>query len=227
MDEYPFQLSGGMKQRVMIAMALAGGPKLLIADEPTTALDVTIQAQVLQLLRDTQDKTGMAMLLITHDLGVVAETAHRVGVMYAGQIVEQASREQLFAKPLHPYTQKLFAALPGAGREGQPLSAIPGSVPPLGSIKQGCRFAARCEKAWALCTEQTPAWTVVAGQGVRCHLYERTEERGLRTESPSPLTPLPQAGEGILSPQSLSPQSSCRLKTCKSTSPSAKVSCSA
>ncbi len=171
MGEYPFQLSGGMKQRVMIAMALAGSPKLLIADEPTTALDVTIQAQVLQLLRDTQDNTGMAMLLITHDLGVVAETAHRVGVMYAGQIVEQASREQLFAQPLHPYTQKLFAALPGAGREGQPLSAIPGSVPPLGSIKQGCRFAARCEKAWALCTEQTPAWTVVEGQGVRCHLY--------------------------------------------------------
>ncbi|MDO8311893.1 MAG: ABC transporter ATP-binding protein, partial [Sideroxyarcus sp.] len=103
-DEYPFQLSGGMKQRVMIAMALAGSPKLLIADEPTTALDVTIQAQVLQLLRDTQDKTGMSMLLITHDLGVVAETAHRVGVMYAGQIVEQATREQLFARPLHPYT---------------------------------------------------------------------------------------------------------------------------
>ncbi len=171
MDEYPFQLSGGMKQRVMIAMALAGSPKLLIADEPTTALDVTIQAQVLQLLRDTQDKNKMAMLLITHDLGVVAETAHRVGVMYAGQIVEQANREQLFAKPLHPYTQKLFAALPSAGRKGQPLSAIPGSVPPLGSIKLGCRFAARCEKAWTLCTEQTPTWTVVEGQGVRCHLY--------------------------------------------------------
>ncbi len=136
-DEYPFQLSGGMKQRVMIAMALAGSPKLLIADEPTTALDVTIQAQVLQLLRDTQDKTGMAMLLITHDLGVVAETAHRVGVMYAGQIVEQATREQLFAQPLHPYTQKLFAALPSAARAGQPLSAIPGSVPPLGSIRSG------------------------------------------------------------------------------------------
>ena len=182
LDEYPFQLSGGMKQRVMIAMALAGSPKLLIADEPTTALDVTIQAQVLQLLRETQSRDGMAMLLITHDLGVVAETAHRVGVMYAGQIVEQASREQLFSKPLHPYTQKLFAALPGAGREGLPLSAIPGNVPPLGSIKQGCRFAARCEKAWALCTEQTPAWTVVEGQGVRCHLYGGIEDRGFRSE---------------------------------------------
>ncbi|MBI5430892.1 MAG: ABC transporter ATP-binding protein [Nitrosomonadales bacterium] len=170
--EYPFRLSGGMKQRVMIAMALAGSPRLLIADEPTTALDVTIQAQVLQLLRDTQSRTGMAMLLITHDLGVVAENAHRVAVMYAGQIVEQASREQLFARPLHPYTQKLFAALPGAARAGQLLSAISGSVPPLGSIKQGCRFAARCDQAWARCHEQNPEWTAVAeGQGVRCHLY--------------------------------------------------------
>ncbi len=171
--EYPFQLSGGMKQRVMIAMALAGSPKLLIADEPTTALDVTIQAQVLQLLRDTQDKTGMALLLITHDLGVVAEMAHRVGVMYAGQLIEQASRAQLFARPLHPYTQKLFAALPSAACAGQPLAAIPGSVPPPGSITQGCRFTARCDQAWALCSEQTPQWTMVAeGQGVRCHLYE-------------------------------------------------------
>ncbi|MEO8343654.1 MAG: ABC transporter ATP-binding protein [Gallionella sp.] len=175
LNEYPFQLSGGMKQRVMIAMALAGQPKLLIADEPTTALDVTIQAQVLQLLRDTQDKTGMAMLLITHDLGVVAETAHQVGVMYAGQIVEQASRAQLFARPLHPYTQKLFAALPHAARANQPLAAIPGSVPPLGSITQGCRFTARCDKAWSLCSEKTPGWTEVGeGQGVRCHLYSET-----------------------------------------------------
>jgi peptide/nickel transport system ATP-binding protein len=118
--EYPFQLSGGMKQRVMIAMALAGQPKLLIADEPTTALDVTIQAQVLQLLRDTQAASGMAMLLITHDLGVVSEMAHQVGVMYAGQIVEQASRTRLFDQPLHPYTQKLFAALPGAAQRNQP-----------------------------------------------------------------------------------------------------------
>lgn len=146
-DEYPFQLSGGMKQRVMIAMALAGQPQLLIADEPTTALDVTIQAQVLQLLRESQTQSGMALLLITHDLGVVAENAHRVGVMYAGQIVEQAPRTQLFAQPLHPYTQKLLAALPGAARAGQPLSAIPGNVPPLGSIPLGCRFAPRCDQA--------------------------------------------------------------------------------
>ncbi len=172
LNEYPFQLSGGMKQRVMIAMALAGSPSLLVADEPTTALDVTIQAQVLQLLRDTQEKSGMAMLLITHDLGVVAENAHRVAVMYAGQIVEMASRKDLFAKPLHPYTQKLFAALPGAGKEK--LSAIAGSVPPLGSIAQGCRFASRCDQAWALCHDETPAWTTVAeGPGVRCHLYAK------------------------------------------------------
>ncbi len=187
--EYPFQLSGGMKQRVMIAMALAGNPKLLIADEPTTALDVTIQAQVLQLLRDMQDESGMAILLITHDLGVVAETAHRVAVMYAGQIVEQASREQLFAKPLHPYTQKLFAALPGAARAGQPLSAIPGSVPPLGSIEQGCRFAARCDHAWALCHEQTPQWSAQArGQGVLCHLYGENGSVKAATEKQPPLS---------------------------------------
>jgi peptide/nickel transport system ATP-binding protein len=171
--EYPFQLSGGMKQRVMIAMALAGQPKLLIADEPTTALDVTIQAQVLQLLRDTQAASGMAMLLITHDLGVVAEMAHQVGVMYAGQIIEQASRVRLFDQPLHPYTQKLFAALPGAVHRNQSLAAIPGSVPPLGTVMQGCRFAARCDKAWSLCREKIPDWTEVdAGHGVRCHLYQ-------------------------------------------------------
>ncbi len=184
-NEYPFQLSGGMKQRVMIAMALAGKPRLLVADEPTTALDVTIQAQVLQLLRDTQASTGMAMLLITHDLGVVAETAHRVGVMYAGQIVEQASRQELFSHPLHPYTQKLFAALPQAGLRDQPLAAIPGSVPPLGSIVQGCRFAPRCDRAWDKCRDITPEWTVVAeGQGVRCHLYNRGEDSGLRFDNP-------------------------------------------
>ena len=178
--EYPFQLSGGMKQRVMMAMALAGKPELLIADEPTTALDVTIQAQVLQLLRDTQAQTGMSLLLITHDLGVVAEMAHEVGVMYAGQIIEQATREQLFAHPLHPYTQKLFAALPDASRRNQSLAAIPGSVPPPGSIAVGCRFAPRCDKAWALCHEKTPQWFVMAdGQGVRCHLYQ---DQGAKAE---------------------------------------------
>lgn len=184
--EYPFQLSGGMKQRVMIAMALAGQPKLLIADEPTTALDVTIQAQVLQLLRDTQAASGMSLLLITHDLGVVAEMAHQVGVMYAGQIVEQASRTRLFDQPLHPYTQKLFAALPDATRRNRSLAAIPGNVPPLGSVLQGCRFAARCDKAWSLCNEKMPDWTVVGeGQGVRCHLYSEPVAGSLLTVAKS------------------------------------------
>ncbi|MDE2117300.1 MAG: ABC transporter ATP-binding protein [Betaproteobacteria bacterium] len=179
LHEYPFQLSGGMKQRVMIAMALAGQPKLLVADEPTTALDVTIQAQVLQLLRDTQHQSGMSLLLITHDLGVVSEMAHQVAVMYAGHIVEQATREQLFSRPAHPYTQKLFAALPDTARIGQPLAAIPGSVPPLHDIPKGCRFAPRCDRAWELCHEQAPAWTMVReGQGVRCHLYAAADAAG-------------------------------------------------
>lgn len=185
LHEYPFQLSGGMKQRVMIAMALAGKPRLLIADEPTTALDVTIQAQVLQLLRDTQAQHAMAMLLITHDLGVVAQMAHHVAVMYAGQIIEQAPRAQLFTKPLHPYTQKLFAALPDIRHKGQQLAAIPGNVPALGEVMPGCRFAPRCDRAWTLCHEQTPEWTLMnEGQGVRCHLYQesRNGERGAKKE---------------------------------------------
>lgn len=209
-NEYPFQFSGGMKQRVMIAMALAGNPELLIADEPTTALDVTIQAQVLQLLRDMQRENGMAVLLITHDLGVVAENAHRVAVMYAGEIVEQASRAELFAKPLHPYTQKLFSALPDASRRGLTLAAIPGSVPPLGSIAQGCRFAPRCDKAWARCHEQTPEWTKIGeGQGVRCHLYSepvagsllpvaKGENQATKSEQEGVGYPLPATGYPLL-----------------------------
>ncbi|MBI1175367.1 MAG: dipeptide ABC transporter ATP-binding protein [Sideroxydans sp.] len=206
LHEYPFQMSGGMKQRVMIAMALAGQPRLLIADEPTTALDVTIQAQVLQLLRDTQQQNGMALLLITHDLGVVAEMAHQVAVMYAGHIVEQATREQLFAAPAHPYTQKLFAALPGAQRRGQPLAAIPGSVPPLQDIPRGCRFASRCDRAWALCHEQAPAWTTLdGGQGVRCHLYAtadaapaRTSDAEVAVQGPQAVAPAQAAAEALL-----------------------------
>jgi len=198
LHEYPFQFSGGMKQRAMIAMALAGQPRLLIADEPTTALDVTIQAQVLQLLRDMQDSEGMGLLLITHDLGVVAEMAHRVGVMYAGQLVEQASREQLFRQPLHPYTQKLFAALPDRQRRDRMLAAIPGNVPPPGGFPQGCRFAPRCDKAWTLCHEQAPEWTEFGdGQGVRCHLYGegkipgREKGKGIRVDAAPVLSPSP------------------------------------
>lgn len=188
LGEYPFQLSGGMKQRVMIAMALAGRPQLLIADEPTTALDVTIQAQVLQLLRDTQKQQGMAMLLITHDLGVVAENAHQVAVMYAGQIVERASCEQLFDAPAHPYTQKLFAAQPDGKRGGQSLAAIAGNVPALGEVVNGCRFAARCTQAWALCHEQVPPWMEIgSGQGVRCHLYSDAAKQDVAAQPDSGL----------------------------------------
>ncbi len=170
LTEYPFQLSGGMKQRVMIAIALAGNPRLLIADEPTTALDVTIQAQILDLLRRLQAERGMGMLLITHDLGVVARMAHRVGVMYAGEIVEEAPRDSFFSIPLHPYTQKLFAALPDMTRRHARLETIVGQVPPLHSMPPGCRFAARCPQAWERCRNESPAWTDQGhGHRVRCH----------------------------------------------------------
>ena len=173
LTEYPFQLSGGMKQRVMIAIALAGNPRLLIADEPTTALDVTIQAQVLALLRTLQRARGMAMLLITHDLGVVAEMADQVGVMYAGELVETAPRELFMRAAFHPYSRKLFAALPSRLRRGEALAAIPGSVPALDSLFVGCRFAERCDFAFARCRTEAPGWIPRAdGHAVRCHLAE-------------------------------------------------------
>ena len=172
LSEYPFQLSGGLRQRIMIAMALACEPELLIADEPTTALDVTIQAQVLELLRDLQRRRGMAMLLITHDLGVVRETAHRVGVMYAGQIVETASAEDFFAKPLHPYSRKLFASIPARKKRGEALAVIGGVVPSLAQRFIGCRFAARCDRVFAPCPTTAPELTQVdAERSVRCLLY--------------------------------------------------------
>lgn len=155
LGEYPFQLSGGMKQRVMIAMALAADPDILIADEPTTALDVTIQAQVLDLLRDLQTMRGMSILLITHDLGIVARMAHRVAVMYAGQIVEIADRERFFGNPSHPYSRKLFAALPGPEAKGQ-LAVIRGQVPALTAQFSHCRFADRCDLASAACRDGEP-----------------------------------------------------------------------
>ncbi|HQR02586.1 MAG: ABC transporter ATP-binding protein [Proteobacteria bacterium] len=169
-DEYPFQMSGGMKQRAMIAMALAGEPRLLIADEPTTALDVTIQAQVLDLLRDLQRRRGMAMLLITHDLGVVARMADRIGVMYAGQLVEVADRSTFFSGPAHPYSRKLFEALPESRKNGQRLSTIPGRVPPADTVYRGCRFVDRCSEAMVVCREQLPPWRETVGCRVRCHL---------------------------------------------------------
>jgi peptide/nickel transport system ATP-binding protein len=175
-EVYPHQLSGGMKQRVMIAVALACEPELLIADEPTTALDVTIQAQVLELLRDIQKRTGMSMLFITHDLGVVSEIAHRVAVMYAGEIVETAPRGPFFAQPRHPYSQKLFASLPGMERREHALAVIKGSVPRLDQPLEACRFAGRCDYAWERCHVEVPAWSELGGNAaVRCHLVEEPE----------------------------------------------------
>jgi len=158
-DEYPHQLSGGMRQRVMIAMALACNPKLLIADEPTTALDVTIQAQILDLLRELQAEFGMSVVLITHDLGIVAEIADEVIVMYASKVVEKAAVGDLFARPLHPYTQGLFASLPalgGAGNSDEKLKVIPGVVPDPLEFPSGCKFWPRCSLAVDACREREP-----------------------------------------------------------------------
>jgi oligopeptide/dipeptide ABC transporter ATP-binding protein len=168
-DEYPHQMSGGMRQRVMIAMALACRPEVLIADEPTTALDVTIQAQILELLRRLQAELGMAVLLVTHDLGVVAETARRVVVMYAGQVVEQAAVEDLFARPLHPYTSGLMASLPRLGGERVRLRVIPGGVPDPRRFPSGCRFHPRCPVAIDRCrTEPPPLADHGGGRLARC-----------------------------------------------------------
>lgn len=172
LKDYPHQLSGGMKQRVMIAMALAGEPELLIADEPTTALDVTIQAQILDLLKQIQRDTGMAILLITHDLGVAAQMADQIAVMYAGQIVEQADRQTFFDNPQHPYSQKLFEALPSEQKREQRLTVIKGNVPPLNQHFIGCRFADRCDHAWEHCQQHEPRWIETNQAGVRCHLYD-------------------------------------------------------
>jgi len=173
LQEYPHQLSGGMKQRVMIAIALAGEPDLLIADEPTTALDVTIQAQVLELLLEIKQRTGMAILLITHDLGVVAQVADRVGVMYAGQLVEQASVTDFFSTPQHPYSQKLFDSLPEMDKRGQQLDVIRGNVPPLTQHFTSCRFVDRCDQSWEACSASEPDWIDLAtDRGVRCLLAD-------------------------------------------------------
>ena len=178
LDEYPFQLSGGMKQRVMIAMALAGQPRLLIADEPTTALDVTIQAQVLDLL-DGLRRDGMALLLITHDLGVVARMADRVGVMYAGQLVESAPRKTFFAAPAHPYSVRLFAAMPETAGRGGRLATIAGNVPAATTLHRGCRFVERCDRALAACHIGPPAWRNIEAcsstHRVRCMVAPRED----------------------------------------------------
>jgi peptide/nickel transport system ATP-binding protein len=195
--DYPHQLSGGLRQRALIAMALACEPALLIADEPTTALDVTIQAQILDLLRDLQRRLGLALLLITHDLGVVAQMADRVGVMYAGRIVEEAPVRALFADPKHPYTQGLMASMPappaaasasaqqaaGTFSQATRLVPIPGTVPPLGALPPGCSFAPRCPRRFEPCPTAHPGITAVgAERTVKCYLYgpavEKTTEAG-------------------------------------------------
>lgn len=167
--DYPHQLSGGMQQRVMIAMALATEPKLLIADEPTTALDVTIQAQIIELLRDIQKQMGMAILMITHNLGLVADIAQRVAVMYAGQIIEEAPAQQLIARPSHPYTQALIRSVPEIGSALHRLHALPGNVPSPGQWPAGCRFAPRCPIVRPTCSVSAPALETFAHHhALRC-----------------------------------------------------------
>lgn len=174
--EYPHQLSGGMRQRVMIAMALACRPELLIADEPTTALDVTVQAQVLDLMRDLQDEMGTAIAFITHDLGVINEMCTRTIVLYCGEVMEEALVKDLFKNPKHPYTKGLLSTLPKFGQEGE-LPTIPGTVPPAGKFPSGCVFAPRCPYATERCTAQKPP-LVTTGEGhkVRCFRYTEDQE---------------------------------------------------
>ncbi len=174
MNEYPHQLSGGMRQRVMIAMALICDPKVLIADEPTTALDVTTQAQILKLMKELNRDLNTAVLLITHDLGVVAETCERVIVMYAGQIIEEAPVKKLFESPKHPYTKGLIQSVPDVRRREKRLYSIKGNVPLPGTINQGCKFASRCEHAFARCFQEDPAlYQTSTEQTARCFLYDK------------------------------------------------------
>jgi peptide/nickel transport system ATP-binding protein len=176
--QYPHQLSGGMRQRVLIAMALMMKPALVIADEPTTALDVTIQAQILDLLVDLQKKIGTSILMITHDLGVIAETASRVIVMYAGEVVEQADVDDLFATPHHPYTEGLMHSMPHIGHDLERLNVIPGTVPAPTDWPTGCRFRERCPYSWDLCEkEHPPLYQIGSGHVSRCHLAIEPERR--------------------------------------------------
>lgn len=175
MKEYPYQLSGGMRQRVMIAMALCCSPRLLIADEPTTALDVTIQAQILDLMKSLNQQLGTSILLITHDLGVVAETCQKVIVMYAGKVVEEGDVYTIFQNPKHPYTMGLLKSVPDILVKKDQLYSIPGNVPKPGSIENGCRFAERCEFVQERCMEETPSLYKMeeSHQFVRCFLHEK------------------------------------------------------
>ena len=182
LNDYPHQMSGGMNQRVMIAMAISCNPRLLIADEPTTALDVTIQAQILDLLRDLQKQRGMALVLITHNMGVVSEMAQRVAVMYAGQVMEQRGVDELFARPQHPYTEALLAALPERGPAGHRLATIPGVVPGVFDRPTGCLFAPRCQYATQHSLAARPDLREWQGGKVRCHYPLGDATRGARIE---------------------------------------------
>ncbi len=200
--DYPFQMSGGEKQRVMIAIALAAEPDVVIADEPTTALDVTIQAQILALLKELQRSQQMAMLLITHDLAIVAQMADRVALMYAGQVVEVADAAEFFARPLHPYAVNLFEALPDTSKRGRRLASIAGSVPPLDQEFTGCRFADRCADVMDRCRVAPPGLNTVGPRhAVRCFLYDASAapRNATRVWGQDPLLPAdPRAGETVL-----------------------------
>jgi peptide/nickel transport system ATP-binding protein len=198
-SQYPHQLSGGMRQRVLIAMALIMNPALVIADEPTTALDVTIQAQILELLADLQQRLGTSIAMITHDLGVIAEVASRVVVMYGGEVVEEARVETLFTEPHHPYTEGLLHAMPRVGRRRERLAVIPGSVPPPTAWPTGCRFRDRCSYAWDRCArEHPPLYQIGVGHVSRCHLADEPERRaaGRATTQSSPAATVGAPGGG-------------------------------
>lgn len=183
--EYPHQFSGGMKQRVVIAMALACNPELLIADEPTTALDVTIQEQILHLIRELNENLGMSVLFITHDMGAVSQLCHSVRVMYLGQVVEEALTEEIFENPLHPYTKGLLACIPHLGvARGEHLSMIPGSVPSLSKIPEGCHFCTRCSEADERCAKKRPPLCEVSkGHLAKCWKYAGNPDKGQEVES--------------------------------------------
>ncbi len=187
LNDYPHQMSGGMNQRVMIAMAISCNPRLLIADEPTTALDVTVQAQILDLLRSLQEERGMALVLITHNMGVVSEMAKRVAVMYAGQVVEQGPVAHLFEQPQHPYTEALLAALPERGPVGQRLATIPGVVPGVFDRPEGCLFAPRCAYATQHCTTARPLLRQWPPGEVRCHYPMSDLDRQVAIERDKPV----------------------------------------
>jgi peptide/nickel transport system ATP-binding protein len=192
---YPHELSGGMRQRAMIAMALACDPAIVIGDEPTTALDVMVQAQILELLEDLRHKLGLSLILITHDLSVIAETCDRVMIMYAGRVAEEGPVHEVFRRPRHPYTQKLLAAFPNIAADRRALEVIPGAPPDLRNPPSGCRFAPRCPAAMAVCTEVVPPELAFDGVRVACHLY-RADGDGLPVEAPT----LAQVGVAVDSP---------------------------